>query len=132
MRPFVVQWTQSGEERIEHLLRPSRILARLHELHRLLSAAPAIISIGRDFEAGPTLGIGLGRRMSVVTFQSDLDPPYFISLGQNHQSSEIFEYGGQQSEYLGRNLVPVDTAVAAVAEFLQNEKRPTTLSWEQL
>jgi hypothetical protein len=88
----------------------------------------------RDDSSGLALGIGVGREVSVVTYQQTFDPPYFISLNDPDASGTTwFCYGTQYSEYLASNLVAPDLARQAVAEFFERDgARPSAVEWEQL
>ncbi|ARU54286.1 immunity protein Imm1 [Oleiphilus messinensis] len=79
------------------------------------------------------IAIGIGRNVSVVTYQDSLDPPYLISLGEREQpGTEWFCYGNEESEYLGRNLVSITLADNALKCFFTSNERPSVLKWEQL
>jgi hypothetical protein len=96
-------------------------------------SAPPLVEF-RDDPTGLAFGIGVGREVSVATYQQSNDPPYFISLGDRDATgSTWFCYGTQHSEYLASNVIPPKLARQALAEFFDtNGKRPTAVEWEQL
>jgi Immunity protein Imm1 len=84
-------------------------------------------------DSGQSLGLGIGRELTVVTYQDSLDPPYFISLGNKESfGTEWFCYGKEQTEYLARNLVPMNQGLAALKHFVLSRTQPGNLVWERL
>jgi hypothetical protein len=93
---------------------------------------PALIEFCEPND-GPSFGIGLGRSMTVLTFQETLDPPYFISLGDRQRDGvEWFCYGNERTEYLAANLISIEQGLAAVKHFVENGTKPQDCDWEML
>lgn len=84
-----------------------------------------------DSDTRMALALGIGRAVTVVTFQYSIDPPYFISVGSS-KSEEIteFQYGGEPTEYYIRNTVPIEDGLAALKEFIERRDKPANLVWE--
>ena len=82
---------------------------------------------------GAELGVGIGKPRAVFTYQSSLNPPYYVSLGDpDAQGIETFWYGGECTEYLARNLVSTDLIIPTIDAFLRAPSRPNTVEWEKL
>jgi hypothetical protein len=93
---------------------------------------PAILEV-YDPASGLSLGVGVDQLKSIVTFQEGVDPPYYIGLGSGDSRETIeFAYGGELSEYLGRNVVSSDVAIEALRRFVSERKMPDNLNWEEL
>jgi hypothetical protein len=107
-------------------------LALLERVHRQADReAPPLLEFRA--EGGCALGVGLGREVSVVTYQRSLEPPYFISLGSVARESTWFCYASRYSEYIASNLVSIDVAKRAVSDFFESEGgRSNQLEWEEL
>lgn len=79
------------------------------------------------------LGIGIGRKVTVFTYQASNRPPYFISEGScNAEGAEWFCSSQEETEFLARNLVPSDLILPTVNAFIQAGTIPATTRWEQL
>jgi immunity protein Imm1 of predicted polymorphic toxin system len=88
-----------------------------------------------DNKLGTELGVGLGRSMTIFTYQDSLDPPYFVSLGDpcaEGTDSDWSYCGGEQTEYLAQNLVSANLIAPTIQAFLRSLSRPETVAWEQL
>jgi hypothetical protein len=86
-----------------------------------------------DPNTGLSLAVGVAGTESVVTFQQSLDPPYFISLGDPSRTDVVnFVYGNENSEYLGRNAIPMNEAESALIAFVRDRIKPANLAWERL
>ena len=84
-------------------------------------------------DSGQSLALGIGLNSTVVTYQESLDPPYFISLGDKEAlGTEWFRYGGEETEYLARNLVSTNKGMDALKQFVINRMQPGNLEWERL
>jgi uncharacterized protein (DUF736 family) len=131
---IVAHWSNLNEsfEQVVDGKEPAlRLVDHLHKARD--PAAPPLVEF-RDDSTGLAFGIGVGREVSVATYQQSDDPPYFIGLGDRDASGTTwFCYGTQHSEYLASNLVAPDLARQALAEFFdRNGERPSAVEWEQL
>jgi hypothetical protein len=131
MKPLIVEWTtRDNVERSE--------IETWQEANSLIKRAAS--QTGQPFimeffssDSGQSLGLGIGRNSTVVTYQDSLDPPYFISLGDKEApGTEWFRYGGEKTEYLARNLVSTNNGLEALKHFLIHRMRPANLEWERL
>jgi hypothetical protein len=129
--PLTAEWTSwEHDERVQ--------VTSWEEAETLLqtigsrSGPPCLVEF-YDSESGRSLGLGVGRPLTVVTYQDSLDPPYFISLGDKERlGTEWFCYGNEQTDYLATNLVPISQGKSALRHFLVSRSRPDNLSWERL
>lgn len=127
MKAEWADWTDSYGRDVEDA---DAALSLLKELENI--DLPAIVEF-YDPASGRSLGVGMGRRESVMTYQRSLDPPYHISLGNGDASGTIwFCYGNEESEYLARNIVPVSVVFPTVKAFFDCSDLPGTVAWEQL
>ena len=130
MKPLTVEWTswnQSHERRATSFEDMTRILTAVD----CVKSPPPLVEI-YDKATGQSFGIGYGRETSVVTYQDSLDPPYFISLGEDTDGVEWFCYGNEHTEYLRSNTIAWPLALDALKEFMESRSRPECLNWERL
>ncbi len=131
MKPLTVEWsTVDNVERseIENWAEANALIERAASQ----SGHPFIMEFFST-DSGQSLGLGIGRNSTVVTYQDSLDPPYFISLGDKEApGTECFRYGGEETEYLARNLVSTSRGMDALEQFVINRMRPGNLEWERL
>jgi Immunity protein Imm1 len=129
--PLAVEWT-SGDRAVRAEIKSWPEAEAL--LDRIGSGveAPCLVEFYVP-DSGQSLGLGIGRKMSVVTYQASLDPPYFISQGDKARAgTEWFCYGNEKTEYLAKNLVPMDQALLALKHFVESGTQPENLDWERL
>ncbi|ATE59820.1 hypothetical protein CCZ27_07530 [Thauera sinica] len=125
-----VQWSDWNSVFERNVATSNEAFTLLDEV-RDTAKIPAIVEFFNH--EGVSLGIGIGREKTVLTFQKSNDPPYFISIGESNSSgTTTFCYGTEESEYLERNLVDLDSGFRAVQEFLLSGEMPRTLQWEML
>ena len=60
------------------------------------------------------------------------DGPNFASVGEDAVGTTNFSYGGEESEFYRRQLVPKADAEMALREFLTTGERPTCVEWEEV
>jgi hypothetical protein len=129
--PLAVEWTtwdNTGRAEVKSWQEAEALLERIG----LQVEPPCLVEFYAP-DSGQSLGLGIGRKMTVVTFQATLDPPYFVSLGDKDRSgTEWFCYGNEQTEYLAKNLVPMDQGLAALKHFVESRTQPENLAWERL
>jgi Immunity protein Imm1 len=89
---------------------------------------PVLVDFVRD--AGQSLTIGVGSDEAVVCFQSSHNGPNFWSVGEAAAGTAVFAYGGEESEFLRRQLVPRTVAEIALREFVETGETPTLVEWE--
>jgi hypothetical protein len=83
--------------------------------------------------SGRSIAIGVGRRQTVVTYQDSLDPPYYISQGDSGNEVPVtFQYGGEETEYLGQNIVDLHPAMNALQDFFGSSSLYAGIEWERL
>jgi hypothetical protein len=107
------------------------LLDRLDE--EAAASKPTIVRV--EASNGATLGIGLGRSQSVLSFEASLDPPYFLSAAEEQAGEEpflVFFYDGHWTEFPRRAAIPIQLAREAVREFARTARRPTVLEWEEV
>ncbi|MCP3997322.1 MAG: hypothetical protein GY722_20015 [bacterium] len=79
------------------------------------------------------MGVGVGRKFSVVAYQESLDPPYYTSLDRDaNRTNEWFCCGNEETEFAGHNLISIEDALEALEQFFAGPGRPDNLEWEQL
>lgn len=97
-----------------------------------LQADPPCLVEFYDPACGRSLGLGVGRSLTVLTYQDSLDPPYFISLGDPARGGvEWFCYGNERTEYMAKNLIPYDQGVDVLRFFIEYNSRSDSIVWEQ-
>jgi len=93
---------------------------------------PTIIEFW-DNDTKRALGMGLGRKTTILTYQDSLDPPYYISLGNAKAEGTFwFCYGQEESEYSLSNEVEYKKGLEAIKLFFEKTGRPNNISWEKL
>lgn len=128
MRAQWSDWDQTYENVVASSDEAIRLLNKLSK--SLL--VPAIVEFWDD-STKRSIGIGVGREKTVLTYQDSLEPPYFISSGVAKSSDTIwFCYGQEESEYMESNEVPLTDGWNAVKSFFEKSGRPANLSWEAL
>jgi hypothetical protein len=82
---------------------------------------------------GGTLAIGLGRDLSVATFErADGEPPYLLSAGEGGGSDPlVFFYAGTWTEFPPEAAIPAALAREALREFVRRGERPGNLAWAE-
>jgi len=99
---------------------------------RIGTGTPPMVEFSAT-EGEMSLTLGVGRDLTVVTFNESLDPPYYISLGDPSKTGVItFCWGKQETEYLASNMVSVIEGRKALEHFLAHLSRPPNLKWEKL
>jgi hypothetical protein len=131
-------------------------VASLAELNGLLDtirlslppAEPQLVEVTRS--NGDSLAIGLGtpifvddrvsptaapisRPITILNFvAADKDPPYYSSIGvEAFRQHFVYYFGGQWSEFLSHNAIPLSTATEAISEFVTTSHLPGAVSWDQ-
>lgn len=123
-----VEYTQNDELKridIESLPELDKTLDRLIAE----SKEPTLVSVlnlKKD-----SLAIGVGHKETILSFvKGDGDPPYYISLGNpNLEGIIAFNYGGQESEFPAKYLIPMEKGREAVKHFLASGKLDHTVNW---
>jgi hypothetical protein len=132
MVPVVVTWSEDDAVRQEVIANSSKAVALFDELCSRLSHSPSMVEFAMGL-AGRALAVGAGRSETVVTYQSSLDPPYFISAGDPRRSGEIpFEYAAQTTPYAAFNAIALSEGRAALIAYLASGELPAGIDWERL
>jgi hypothetical protein len=129
---YIATWsTPDGRSEERAIASVDEVLKLVQQL-RDQALLPTMLLIWEP-ERGRELGVGLGRDWTVFTYQSSVDPPYFISAGRPDIAGEVwFRYAGEQTEYLKRNLVDKELIVPTIKRFMTTSGIPDTLRWERL
>lgn len=128
---MVAQWSDSSQEFTIEIESAESMLMLLEKLSVKIET-PALVEIYEP-GVGRSIGVGVGRDISVVTYQDSNDPPYFISLGNDKSDAVIvFNYGKEETEYLMRNAIPFKSALLAVESFFRSTGRYEGIAWEKL
>lgn len=100
-------------------------------LVRLLKASeePQIVEVIN--KAGDSLGIGIGRPQTVLNYiTASKMPPYYTSVGNIDADGYVaFNYGGQESEFPSKHLIPMEQARKAIKHFLENGELDNSINW---
>ena len=129
---FKITWT-TWTESFDREVRSEEVAALLRDLSITHSDPPVMVEVSPvEGPPGRAFTIGIGREDTVLTFQDSADPPYLISMGDSDSDVVMFCWGNEWTEYLGRNVVPLDAGYAALREFLADTGRPTCVQWEAL
>src|SRR5262245_48719868 len=111
---FTVEWN-SHSEQVESATDVDRLLDRLHVL---FVSDPRMVIV--SFETGESLSIGLGREITVLCSTGpDKNPPYYVSRGAVVDGTIEFLFGGEWTEYLLKNAVPISVAREAIRRFCE-------------
>jgi hypothetical protein len=105
----------------------------LDELDRKFVHHPELVDIVAP--SGAILTLGLGAKVSVLSFSDDPErPPYYASHGVDGagEGTIWFDYGGSGSEFPIEQAVSVSDAMRAAEEFCKTGSRPTTIEWESV
>jgi hypothetical protein len=119
--------------------------AENHERHEVDSVEQAIELVTRVERAGtavlvdlyvidgPSLTIGVGRSETVMCFQASQDPPYLATVGDLARNDLTdFSYGGQETEFQGRQLVSKQAIEPAIRQFFEARECASCVSWEEV
>ncbi len=132
MSGIVVWWTEHDEVKSAHLADAGEALALYDELVVRVISRPSMVEFASG-SPGCALAIGAGATETVVTFQSSLDPPYFISAGEASKTGDVwFEYSGEATAYSASNVIPAADGRHALVEYLHDSRRPSAIDWERL
>ena len=125
------EWgTYSGCHGQREISTAQQSLGLCAEIEARQDAGPVII--GFTSPSGAFFAIGLGGELSCATYQDGLDPPYFQSLGTHGPDDLIdFAYHGQHTEFPGTVRISRESALLALAEFMDTGQRPTCIEWEE-
>jgi|GEM_PF-3530505 len=115
-------------------LNVSAVIEFILELHGKELIPRPVVEMFSDEIDKPSMSIALGRFESVVTLEPSINPPYYISLGDNQREglTELFCHGNQAIEYYARNLVSSASALEILNEFLHSQNLSKTIEWERL
>ncbi len=131
MDPLTVEWTTWDVGKHAEIERWEEAADLLEEV--VSQVGPPCLMEFFVKASGQSLGLGVGRELTVVTYQDSLDRPYFISQGdKGSHGTEWFCYGNERTEYLARNLAPTDQGMAALKHFVEIRTRPKNVDWERL
>lgn len=85
-------------------------------------------------DEGRSLAIGVGDRMSVLSWTDDnADDDAALSEGDETVSGEVkFFYGNQFSFFPSTALIPIEQARQAMRQFMTEGIRPTVARWQAL
>jgi hypothetical protein len=126
-----VEWTDRNNLCSKEVDTAHEALELLTEIAKSISA-PSMVEFFNE-STGRSVAVGVGRSKTVITYQDSIDPPYYISLGNKKQDFLVnFNYGNEESEYLGRNLVDFSFAIDAVRDFFVSKTRYEGIDWEKL
>jgi hypothetical protein len=128
---FKIAWT-TWTESFKHDVNAEEVMSVVEGIRAADPEPPVMVEISHTDCPGRAFTIGLGRADTVVTYQESVDPPYFISKGESVSDVVMFCWGNEWTEYLGRNVVPLDVGLAALRQFLAEAGRPTAVPWETL
>ena len=132
MLTLVATWTEDDVVHESILADGDEAATLFDQLTVRLVAAPSMVEVAMD-GSGCALAIGAGRPETVVTYQSSLDPPYFISAGQPDRAGEIrFLYAGETTPYSAANAISVSDGRRALIEYVRDGGLPEGIEWERL
>ena len=132
--PWIAEWQGYTSPRVKRAIRTDEDAERLFEEVDVSGDGPVLIDFYRVSEGGRSLTIAAGGKRSVLNYQESLDPPYYSSRGDTdgEQPTEVFSYGGHESEFRARNLVDKGLAVRALREYVRTGHRPGLVTWEEV
>ena len=131
---MTARWTEAGSTRTAPIESATDAIDLFDDLNTRLRSAPSMVEMSRSDDGGsPAFTIGAGRELTVLGLQSSLDPPYFMSAGNADAVGGVwFLYAVENTEVAAFNLVELDVGRRALAEFIETERLPTSVSWEEL
>lgn len=126
-----VQWSDWKNSYELELFSADSAVEFLQKL-RLELKMPAMVEFFNP-ASGRSICVGVGRDVSVVTYQDSNDPPYYISAGcEEGDGAVVFCYGNEDTEYLLVNAISFELASLAVADFFRTNRRFEGIEWEKL
>ncbi|MCB9764042.1 MAG: hypothetical protein H6739_30000 [Alphaproteobacteria bacterium] len=128
---FRIAWT-TWTRSFDHKVSADEAMRLVRDLSDTQSDPPVMVEVAHIGHPERAFTIGLGRTDTVLTYQESVDPPYFISKGVSESDVVMYCWGNEWTEYLGRNVVPLEVGFAALREFLVGPARPTSVPWESL
>ena len=131
--PLIARWTEDDEVQEEAV--PD--VASALDLYRRIDAAsrksdPTMVEF--DSSPGPSIAVGAGRDVTVITAQDSDDPPYFTTMARRQLTPQdlMFMYAGENTPYPAHSMVPKADGVRALERFLRSGELDPDLEWEQL
>lgn len=129
--PSSMSWSTYDEQFVATFDGPEDAVERLRAIQVPEGEWPPIVMFAWS-DNGPFLGVSVGEE-AVLTYDTSLDPPYYVSVGDPHAPGlTCVIYGRQESEFERRALVPSTTAETAIRMFLSSRERPDVLEWEDV
>jgi hypothetical protein len=105
------------------------------KLHKEQKALRPVVHVYHPDGSGLELNFAVGGDETVMGFQSSLDPPNYISLGDPNREGltpYLFCSGMQGVDESMRNLVPWESALMVLDDFLSTQSRSTIIEWEEV
>lgn len=129
-----VVWCDGVEVYERKGLDSQAVLGLILQIHENATTPKPVVEVFSIEDKQPSISIAMGGLEAVVTFESSIEPPYYISLGDSQRKgvTEPFYHGNQVIEHLASNLVPWESARRVLEEFLRSQKRSSCIQWEQL
>lgn len=103
---------------------------KLDALEEKARGRPFIVELVRP--EGAVLALGLGRPDTVLSYSTSPDPPYFHSVGDKEDGTDlVFWYYGEWTDFPRAHAVPAEVGREALRHFVQNNSRPPNVAWEE-
>ncbi len=133
---YRIEWGDySGQH--EHFVKgKEELIEFVLKLREDLRDVRPAVSIAKAPFKGPYLSLDLTQNMTQVGYETSLDPPYYVSLGDPNLKGEVTDYRyfsfNTAVNYGKEELVPWDTAFAVLKEFVETGKRSNIIEWKVL
>ena len=128
--PSSMSWSTYDEQFVAAFDGAEEAVERLRAIQVPEGHWPPIVMFAWS-DIGPFLGVSVGEE-AVLTYDTGLDPPYYVSVGDPRADGLICVLYGQEREFERRALVPSATAETALRMFLSSPERPDVLGWEEV
>jgi hypothetical protein len=125
-----MNWTlQIDERNSEPLLNAEQLNQRLHILHEAAERDPFFAILNAP--NGATLAIGLGRKLSVLSYTAPGGwPAKHVVNNDKDEHLLNYKFLGHFSEMPARYAVPLDQALDVAVEFFKTGQLTARLHWE--
>jgi hypothetical protein len=111
-------------------------LSRLLNAAAKQAAADRLTAVNLYAENGDALTIVLGGTQTVLSFTyGHGNPPYFASLGVADEIEPVltcYLFNSHHSEFPRRNVIPIESGLAAAQEFFKTKELPRQVEWEEV
>jgi hypothetical protein len=130
--PMVLEYGE-GPQRVAGIVTVEQLDKELDRITAEAESSARPYMVNLISAGGRVLGVGLGADYSVASWiDEDSEHPYLLSGGNLDVARPLeFFYGNQWSEFPPSGAIDVESARAAMREFLRTDALPRALKWTE-